>query len=212
MTNNSIKHVWFDFAGTLYKETAEFHKAHDKLRFKTYSELQNISDLEVAKKEFLALYMQHGSNSAVFRSLGQPADYWTKAIDGFEFTKLLVPDEQVSKTLTELSTIVPVSLFTNFVRNKVSLLLNHLEIPKSVFTYNLTGDQIAEKKPALDGFYEMIRLSGLQPGEILYVGDRIDVDIKPAKQLGIKTAILYQDSTEADYVFAHVSDVLRLFE
>ncbi len=212
MTSNTIKHVWFDFAGTLYKETAEFHKAHDTLRIQTYAELQKIDDLEVAEKEFLDLYTQHGSNSAVFRSLGQSADYWMKALDGFEFTELLVPDEEVSKTLVALSKVVPVSLFTNFVTHRVIFLLDHLHISKSVFTHILTGDQIAEKKPALDGFYEMVRLSELRPEEILYVGDRVDADIKPAKQLGIKTALLYQDSDEADYRFEQLSDALRLFD
>jgi putative hydrolase of the HAD superfamily len=67
------------------------------------------------------------------------------------------------------------------------------------FTYVLSGDDIPERKPALHGFRKMIELSNLPPNEVMYVGDRVDVDIKPAKQLGMTTCLVYSQSDEADY-------------
>jgi hypothetical protein len=75
-----IKHIWFDVAGTLYRETPDFNIAHDQHRYcQTYATLMGISDIKLAKAEFEQLYKIHGSNSAVFTSLGQPSDYWMKA-------------------------------------------------------------------------------------------------------------------------------------
>jgi FMN phosphatase YigB (HAD superfamily) len=206
-----IKHVWFDLAGTLYKETPEFNEVHNQFRYQTYAKLQGITNFSVAKKEFLDLYQKYGSNSAVFRALGQPSNYWMRALDAMDFTAVLHPDFEVTQTLANLKDIVPISLFTNFPKDRIVGLLAHLDIPAAYFTTVLTGDDILECKPALDGFYAMIEHSGLSASQILYVGDRIDVDIKPAKSVGIKTCLLYGKSDEADFSLDNFSAILRLF-
>jgi putative hydrolase of the HAD superfamily len=188
--NHDIHHIWFDFAGTLYKETPEFNEVHDALRYKTFAEANSIPNDETAKKEFLEAYKQHGSNSAVFVSLGKPATYWSEALDNMDFSKLLYPDPEVTETLLALHNVMPISLFTNFIKPRVHELLGYLNIPDDYFTHVLTGDMIAERKPALEGFHKIIELTGLPANQIMYVGDRPDVDIKPAKQLGMVTALL----------------------
>lgn len=128
-----------------------------------------------------------------------------------DFTAVLHPDFEVTQTLANLKDIVPISLFTNFPKDRIVGLLAHLDIPAAYFTTVLTGDDILECKPALDGFYAMIEHSGLSASQILYVGDRIDVDIKPAKSVGIKTCLLYGKSDEADFSLDNFSAILRLF-
>lgn len=203
-----IKHIWFDLAGTLYKETPEFNEVHDKFRYQTYADLKGIKDLEVAKREFLELYKKHGSNSAVFRALGQPSSYWMKALDNMDFTAILKPDHEISQTLAALKDKVPISLFTNFVRYRIDGLLNHLQIPPEYFTHILTGDDITERKPNLEGFHKMIEITGIPANQILYIGDRLDVDVKPANAVGLQTGLLYQGANEADYCFETFKDIL----
>lgn len=204
----SIHHIWFDLAGTLYEETPKFNKVHDQFRFETYAKLQNITDLKQAEREFLELYQKHGSNSAVFRALGQPSSYWMKALDNMDFTAVLNPNPEISETLAKLKNEVPISLFTNFVRHRIGGLLNHLEISPDDFTHILTGDDITERKPHLEGFYKMVKLSGLPANQILYIGDRLEVDVKPAKAVGMQTGLLYGKSDEADYSFESFKDIL----
>lgn len=208
---NDIKHVWFDFAGTLYKETPEFNELHDQLRYKTYAGLKGIKDLEVAKEEFLMQYEKYKANSAVFKSLGQPSNFWMKALDNLDYASVLKPDPEVSETLDKLKDIMRISLFTNFVRYRVLELLTLLEVPAEYFTHLLCGEDITERKPALDGFYEMVKLSGVPADQILYIGDRVEVDIKPAKQVGINTCLLYSESPEADVCLDNFKDILSLF-
>lgn len=194
-----LKHIWFDMAGTLYKETPEFRATHDELRYTTYARLAGQSDPAKAKEEYEELYAQYGSNSALFRSLGQPSDFWMRAFEEMDVTTLLKPDSVVIKALTSLKEQLPISIFTNFKREKVIVLLEHLQIPASLFTHILTGDDVPERKPDLAGFRKMIKLSKVPASEIMYVGDRLDVDIKPARQLGMKTCLIYGESDEADY-------------
>lgn len=209
---DGVKHIWFDFAGTLFKETPEFNELHDKLRYQTYANLLGLNDLNKAKHEYLELYKKYGSNSAVFRSLGQSSGYWMKALDDFDFASVLKPDPTVYETLNKLNNIVPISLFTNFVRKRIPKLLALLDIPEDDFTHILGGDDIKERKPALDGFRLMIERSNLKAGQILYVGDRVDVDIKPAKSVGMKSCLVYSNSSEADYCFSSFDELFSLIQ
>jgi HAD superfamily hydrolase (TIGR01549 family) len=194
-----IKHVWFDMAGTLYREAGEFQVQHDKLRYETYAAVVGEKDPEVAREQYEELYKQYGSNSAVFRSLGKPSDYWQRAFDDINLTGLVSPEKSVTNSLREIKTIVPISLFSNLKPEKIKSVLQLLEIPSDYFTHILSGDDIKERKPALDGFHRMIEVSGVDAAAIMYVGDRVSVDIKPAKEVGMSTCLIWGESTEADY-------------
>jgi HAD superfamily hydrolase (TIGR01549 family) len=204
---DDIKHVWFDFAGTLFIETPEFHHTHRMLLYRTYAKLKGIDDLEDAESEFIELQKKYGSNSAVFRALGQPSDYWMKAVDSLDFAALLKPNAEIPQTLAVIKDVAPISLFTNYARHRADMLLSHLQIPSEYFTHILTGDDIAERKPSLEGFYAMVERSGLPASQLLYVGDRVAVDSKPAKQVGMKTCLVYAESDEADYCFKAFKDL-----
>jgi putative hydrolase of the HAD superfamily len=206
----NIKHVWFDFAGTLYKETPEFHKVHDELRYLTYARITGVSDMEEAKREYKKMYDKHGSNSAVFRSLGKSSDFWMKTQEDLDHSQILQPDPVVITTLDKIRTIMPISIFSNFRQGQIEEILEHLEIQIDWFTNIITGDDIAERKPALDGFYEMVKRSNVPAGELLYVGDRVDVDIKPAKSVGMKTCLIYSNSEDTDYSVNSFTNILEI--
>jgi phosphoglycolate phosphatase len=207
----NIKYVWFDFAGTLYKETLEFHKIHDKLRYETYAKLTGINDPETAKNEFLAQLKKYGSNTDVFQSLGQSSSYWMKTLDNLDYASVLKPDTEVTETLSKLKDMLPISIFTNFDKQRISNLLSLLQIPVEYFTYIINGDDVPERKPALNGFHEMVNRSGLPADQNLYICDRVQVDVKPAKQVGLRTCLLYSESPEADFCLENFSDILSLF-
>ncbi|MFH1207313.1 MAG: HAD family hydrolase [Patescibacteria group bacterium] len=198
---NNIKHIWFDLDGTLTIHTPEFHKAHNSLRYKTYAEVVKKPVTEELQQEYETLYKKYGSNSAVFRSLGLPSGYWQQYFNKLDETKFYKPEPQVYKTLQKLKGLVPISIFTNVTPEKNSRTLGAIGVNPHWFTHILTGDDIKERKPALDGFRTMINKSQIPPEQILYVGDRVDVDIKPAKQVRMKTCLLWKISDEADYSF-----------
>ena len=194
--------------GTLYRETPAFNEIHDKLRYETYAAITG-APLAEAEARYQELYARYGSNSAVFTSLGKPSDFWQRTFDNMDLAAVLEPDLTVTQTITELSKYVPVSLFTNFKKDKIEAVLKLLNISQGIFTFELSGDDITKRKPDLEGFEKMVGLSNLSPHELLYVGDRIDVDIKPAKAVGMKTALLWQTSAEADYSALDFTGLLR---
>ena len=206
-----IKHVWFDLEGTLTTRSDDFNKAHNQLRYQTFATLVGKPITDELKQEFEELYKVHGSNSAVFRSLGRASDFWQTRFNTLDKTQYYKPMRAIYSTVEKLQEKMPISLFTNVKPGEVSKTLTIIDIDQSWFTHIITGDDIQERKPALDGFYVMIEKSGVHPEEILYVGDRIKVDILPAKEVGIKTCLVWDASSEADYSFEQFEDLLSLF-
>lgn len=54
----------------------------------------------------------------------------------------------------------------------------------------LTSTELGVDKPAPEFFRLMLERAGLDAGDVLYVGDRVDNDIVPANAYGIRTALL----------------------
>lgn len=207
----SIKHVWFDMDGTLTVHTKEFDKVHDDLRYKTYASVvgREVDDKLIA--EYEDLYKKYGSNSAVFTSLGQPSDFWMQYFDQIDQNRYYEPLPDIFDTLDKLRQIVPISLFTNARLANAHKTLEVVSVDAEWFTHILSGDDIQNRKPALDGFHLMIEKSGLPAEQLLYVGDRVDVDIKPAKAVGMKSCLVYSKSDAADFSFMTMAELLQLF-
>ena len=122
------------------------------------------------------------------------------------------PDERVYGTLAVLKDIVPISLFTNAKPDRLRKTLKVIKVDPTWFTHIITGDDVSERKPALPGFHKMIEITGLSPGQMLYVGDRIKADVLPAKTVGMQAAIVWSSSNEADYSFESFEGLLELFD
>lgn len=212
MSERKINHVWFDMDGTLTVHTPEFDEVHNALRYKAYSDVIGRPVDDALAMEFEELYKKYASNSAVFTSLGKPSNFWMQYYATIDQDKYYEPIPDVYETVDKLRKIVPVSLFTNDQLSNASKTLAVVGVDMSWFTHVVSGDDIANRKPALDGFHLMIERSGIPAEQILYVGDRIGVDIVPAKAVGMLSCLVYSQSPEADYSFNSMSEMLQLFQ
>ena len=197
--------------GTLTVHTEEFNKIHNDLRYKTYASVLGREVDDALINEYEELYKKSGSNSAVFTSLGKPSDFWMQYFDQIDQTRYYEPIPDIYETLDKLRQIVPISLFTNARLANVQKTLSVVNVNAEWFTHILSGDDIQNRKPALDGFRVMIEKSGVPAEQILYVGDRVDVDIKPADAVGMLSCLVYGQSDEADYSFDTFGQLLTIF-
>lgn len=140
--------------------------------------------------------------------------YWMQSFESLDFRPLLLPDTIVNETLETLHKTVDISVFSNFKRHKIEEVLTHVGISLDHFNHILSGDDIVERKPGLAGFHRMIELSSCPADEILYVGDRVDVDIKPAQSLGMRTCLVYGMSDVPDHCtenFGELTDIVNQY-
>jgi FMN phosphatase YigB (HAD superfamily) len=66
-------------------------------------------------------------------------------------------------------------------------ILRSLNLPLDVLG---TSDSWGVEKPSTAFFERLVREAGCAPGEILYVGDRLDNDLLPALDVGITAAVI----------------------
>jgi HAD superfamily hydrolase (TIGR01549 family) len=66
-------------------------------------------------------------------------------------------------------------------------ILKALELPVDVIG---TSDGWGVEKPSPDFFVRVVEEAGVSPESVLYVGDRLDNDIRPAQEAGIATALV----------------------
>lgn len=208
MFKGTIKHIWFDFS-----ETVAFLKKErqDRLRYETYSEVMGrpMSDELIAEYENLYKKFNH-SNAAIFRSLGQTSNFWSERVNSVKPSELYeLADKNVPKVLKRIKEFVPISLFSNIQLEKI---LKMLHINPRWFSNIINAAILKEPKPALDGFYKMVELSKIPAQEILYIGDDVGKDVRPAKQVGIQAGIIWKKSDEADYSFENFESILEIFK
>lgn len=196
--------------GTLTIHTDEFDKAHNDLRYKAYSDVTGKPINSDLIDEYEKLYAETGSNSMTFHRLGKPSGFWMEYFDQIDQTQYYEPIPEIYETLNELRKIVPVSVFTNATLNNASRTFEVVNIDSSWFTHIISGDDIKNRKPALDGFHLMLEKSNIPASKILYVGDRVKVDVLPANTLGIQSCLLYRNDSNADYSLGNFSQLLKL--
>jgi FMN phosphatase YigB (HAD superfamily) len=93
--------------------------------------------------------------------------------------------------------------------------LRGLALPVNVL---ITSGSLGVEKPAVEFFRLLAGLAGVEPGEAAYVGDRLDNDVLPAKEAGMKAIFIrrgpwgYLHSTrpEVDLADARVGSLAEL--
>ena len=204
---NPIHHIWFDFSDTIVAFDEELH---DELVYESYSEITGKPITSELKEEFTALFKEHGSFTKSFVALGKPHDFWSgriSSVDPKVFLRLTDPD--APHIFQELRKLVPISLWSNIHAKKM---LPSLGIDPAWFTHILGPDEVKKPKPALDGFHLLIERSGIPSEEILFVGDSLVKEIRPAMTLGIQTGLIWSESPEADYCFENFKEILTLVQ
>lgn len=203
-----MKHIWFDFSETIVFLNKE---NHDHVRYSSYAQATKKPINKALIAEYERLYRKHKqSNAAVFWSLGLPADYWSTKINSVDPREIYqLADAAIPEILEKMRHVIPISLFSNI---QVDRILNVFGIQSSWFAHILTAGMLKEPKPALDGFQKMVELSKVPPDELLYIGDDVEKDIRPAKKAGIQTGLMWSNSPEADYSFERFEDILTLVQ
>lgn len=198
-----IKHVWFDFSDTI----ASLTPAHDDFLHQTYADAvgkplspEVVTELKEARKK----YKSYG---AVFTNgLGLPPGYWTKKMHSVDVSKFYeLKNPNIPEILSELSNRCPLSIFSNM---QMGGLLEKLGIDPSWFQHFISSADVKNPKPALDGFILAVELSKLPAQNLLFVGDDIEKELLPAKNVGMQTAVVWNTAPEADYSFRNFQEIL----
>ncbi len=139
-----------------------------------------------------------------FTALGLSGRDLESAIRGVDKTKYLKDEPQVREALRRLGNYRH-AILTN---QPLDMLLSEMELiglPLGYFASLITTDRVPKAKPFPEPFLKALEELGIVREEAVMIGDRFEVDILPAKQLGFGATVLIGSKEEgADYYIDNV--------
>ena len=207
--------ILFDLSDTLYKNKEleeqypeQLHHLLARDRGLTVEEAQAF--MKKTKKELEEKTGKHITKVAVMSALG-----YTRAQVHEEFcrvdpAKYLVPDFKLAALIERLSKKYRLGMITNLRRAQVIKTLKALGVNPDLFDVVVGEDDVKEIKPHHEPFLKALELLAESPGNCVYVADSIDKDLKPAKEVGMKTVLVGGENVDSAYVDAKVESILAV--
>ncbi len=186
-----IKVIIFDLDGTLYI-SSEVYKKFAEAAYYTYAKIKKTSVeearvvLEQRREEMKKERGYAVPYTLALISFGIPIEQWHKEnIEFFDAGEYLEEDKELQKMLKDLKKRFRLAVLTNNNRIQTERILKTLGIEElfdSIFTY----ESFKLIKPNPEIFEMVINRLKLSPEQCLMVGDRYDVDLVPAKEIGMR--------------------------
>lgn len=202
-----IRSIGFDVDGTLYHAPDAMSLEVGKILIQKAAEAlaQDPDDLA---EEYIKRRDQYRSNTQTLNSFGLEGekifqDVW----DSVAIEKYVLKDVRLAKMIRELKKQYKLFLISNGtghqVERKITYLgLNYRDFDPRIYCY----DQ-GWVKPEPAPFLAAIESLNMKPEEIVYIGDRQDVDIEGALAVGMKTVFVGGKSEKADVSCETVYDI-----
>lgn len=208
-----IKVLIWDFDGTLYKRNDSLWR---EIRESEYRVIINHTGWTREKTiaEFTPLYVRLHSGTTTAAKLSgisthEAAKEGERYIDRTRYIK--GDDKRLVHLFKQMNYFVHY-LLVNGVRAKTEIGLKYLGLEPAFFKEIVTSETVGENKPSEVGFRYILHQTGLPPEAHLMIGDREEVDLVPAKSLGMKTCLVWNSvkSNVADITLPTVYDVGKI--
>ena len=207
-----IKVLIWDFDGTLYNFVPQLK---EEIRESEYRVIMNHTKWSREKtiSEFLPLYEKsHSGTTTAAKLSGITVVEAVKEGELYvDRSKYIGHDGKLVHLFEQLKSFTHYML-VNGVKAKTEIFLRHLGLDPKIFKEIVTSETVGVNKPNLAGFRYILVKTKLPPREHLMIGDREEVDLAPAKGLGIETCLVWSDkqSEIADVTVATVYDMASL--
>lgn len=122
--------------------------------------------------------------------------------------KYLQPDPQLVQLFKQLNSFIHFML-VNGIKEKTIEGLQILGVAAETFKEIVTSEIVGVNKPDFKGYKYILQKTHFKPDAHLMIGDREEVDLVPAKKLGMKTCLVWSDglSQVPDITLPTVYDV-----
>lgn len=207
----NIKVLIWDFDGTVYKRIPELFNEIRESEYKVISSYTGWPREKIIV-EFKKLYdVNHSGTTTAALLCGittaQAAVEGERYINRFKY---IGRDELLIEMFDKLKHFSHYML-VNGVKAKTEIFLKHLGLDPTLFTEIVTSETVGVNKPELAGFQYILGKTGLPPEKHLMIGDREEVDLAPAKKLGMMTCLVWKtDGKVAGISLPTVYDVVKL--
>ena len=209
----NIKILVWDVDGTLYQSDPEVSQRIKKAFWQRLAQIKGVS-LKEAKKIFEKEKKRWRSSTLTLEKLGCGGvveilqEIETK-VDKASFLSL---DPKLVKTFKSLSRFRHLAL-SNSLEKTTERTLKTLGV-RSFFEKIISVEERGSVKPSLSSFKKVLSYTGILSQLHLAIGDREELDLVPAKKLGMKTCLVWQksDHPSVDISIARVYDIVKILK
>lgn len=209
--------ILFDLGGTLY-ENREFDAQYPKQLYHllagdmgiTVDDAQRL--LGETSRKLEAKTGKHITKVAAMEALGYTRRQVHDEFCKIDPTEYLRPDLRLAGLIERLSGRYRLGMVTNFRRAHVVRILDALGVDSGLFEVLVGEDDVLEIKPHHEPFLKALELLGELPENCVYVADSIGKDLRPAREVGMRTVLVGGVGDELGCVDACVRSILGLEE
>jgi len=212
MKLSGIKAIGFDVDGTLYHAPDAMSMEVGKILIAKAAEALSRDPDDLAE-EYIMRRDELRSNTATLNSFGLEGEkIFQEVWDGIAIEKYVLPDKKLVKMMGELKKKYKIFLISNGTGTQVERKLTYLGLDYNDFDPRIYCYDQGWVKPDPQPFLAAIESLEIEPEEIVYVGDREDVDVEGAQAVGMKTIYVGGKSEEADASCETVYDIGLMLE
>ena len=203
----NIKAIGFDVDGTLYKMPDHIWMYVGKILIEKAAKLLS-KDIDELSEEFLKRREEYRSNTKTLNSFGLDGEkIFQEVWDAIEVDKYVSKDEKLANMIEKLRKQYRLFIITNGTGRQVERKMTHLGLDYHDFDPRIYCYDQGWVKPDPQPFLAAIESLEMKPEEIVYVGDREDIDIEGAKAVGMQTIFVGGESDKADASCQTVYDI-----
>jgi len=190
MSKRDIKLVIFDVDGTLYR-SREYEEHLLNKMVETIAEMLGV-DLETAAMRLAEGKKVTKTVSGTVEMLGlDRSEFYSRLAEKVDVDRFIKRNDRVKSLLDGLRRRgFYVALHTNSGKDLAQKVLKALGVDSRSYDLIITSDD-APPKPSTEGYEKLLSHFEVEPGQALYVGDRYEVELEPARQVGMKTALVH---------------------
>jgi HAD superfamily hydrolase (TIGR01549 family) len=218
MNNNlswisTIKVLIWDFDGTFYRQNDALYK---QIRESEYQTIINHTgwDYKKTTEEFFNVYktrFQSATETVAFLS-GISTSKAVVEMEAYFDRRHFVSKDQKLIELFSLLHGYQHYILANGSQKGIKESLDTIGIPHTLFKEILTSEVTGANKPNTNGYRYILNKTHELPQNHLMIGDREIVDLVPAKEIGMKTCLVFSkiQSKIADVTLPTVYDIKKL--
>lgn len=213
----AIKAIFFDTSDTLYKND-KLEAAYPKKLIELIGSTLNVP-IDEAKRSLDEITEQLKATEKHVTKVRAAAEFGISRADVHEkaFCKVvpsdyLSEDTALDKAMSRLAKRYRLGIISNLKKSHMLEIFRALGLSPELFPLLVTEDTVKDIKPAAEPFLKAIELAQCRADECLYVGDSPSKDMRPAKEVGMKTILVKAEPSRDDmqYADSSVSDVKAL--
>lgn len=208
---SKIKMISWDIDGTLYPSAKALSQTINARLIEAVASHLKCGQKQ-ASENFSKLVAKTKSNTKALDKLGIDGhNFFTQVWDEINLSQHIKPDPKLKQLFQQLSFLQHSILTNSNTQHHIKKKLRLLGLSTKTFYPIITSVDLKINKPDIRIFKELVRQSGLKPEQILYVGDREEVDIKPAQAVGLRSCLVYNHSSIADLSINSPHELIRYF-